>query len=177
MCPVYEGKPVSEENISFWEQVFNEGFINFQSLSQTGFSETTATSNLENMLSCTEGECFLRVVIWTELGCFVIVHWRARVNLKFFATRASWKIIQEVSNSWRASASRMTAAYFMSIKTVSFEGSWRLSHSYGMFHLFEFLLSPVSDWGSVCSCLDKVWYTKKCLDSNLSIIYSFNRIK
>lgn len=120
MCPVYEGKPVSEENISFWEQVFNEGFINFQSLSQTGFSESTATSNLENMLSCTEGECFSPRchLDWAGLFCDsslastcqfkVLRHAR---ELKDYS--GSFKFLTRAAQS----ASRMTAAYFMSIKT------------------------------------------------------------
>lgn len=64
------------------------------------------------------------------------VHWRARVNLKFFATRASCTIIQEVllnSQLVRRELQNDNVIFHVYKNSPSeFEGSWRLSRHSGM---------------------------------------------
>lgn len=98
---VYEGNTVSEEIISFWEQVLNEG-LSFFSITEPNCVLWNHCDEQFGKHAELHRALFSALsYFWTELGCSVRVHWRARVNLKFFAERASWKIIQEVSNSWR----------------------------------------------------------------------------
>lgn len=151
---VYEGNTVSEEIISFWEQVLNEGLSFF-------FNHWAKLCSLKPLRRAIWKTCwaapsaFLRFVIfldWAGLFCesslastcqFKVLR-RAR-ELKDYS--GSFEFLTRAAQS----ASRMTTAHINVYKTVwvSLRAVGAPLTPLGCPSSFEFLLSPASDRAEV----------------------------